>query len=626
MPAEMNQVSEAALQPGTMLQDRYRIESELGRGGFGAVYHAWDTRLRKACAVKENLEVSPEAQRQFSREATVLADLTHPNLPRVTDHFAIEGKGQYLVMDFVAGEDLATLVQRQGRLPVGQALKWIRQVADALIYLHGRTPPVVHRDIKPANIRITPDDRAVLVDFGLVKLYDPNMRTTMGARAITPGYAPPEQYGRGGSTDVRSDIYALGATLYNLLTGVDPLESVQRIAGKQMPSARQLNPGVDPNISQAIERATALDPDRRFYNAAQFKAALTEPVATMVVEPVRPPQVSADVAAGVASQRRAAPVVAPETAAPKRKTGRLMAGLGAAVVVICLVTGGILASLFLPWDGPVDEQATARVLSVNQTATAISDTLATKTALALEQFTSATAQAAQVAQTATAQSATAQALQFAQTATAEAAQAAQTAQANQAPLDAARQWGLVMEENFVNNSNEWATGEREGSYAKISWTLGNNIYRWDALAYEGFVWWVYPTMDPIGDFYLTADMRTIEAPAQAEVGLMFWHTDENTYYVFEIDNQQHFAVFYFDSSEWTTVWDWTESSAILRGETNRLEIVAQGDHLLFYINNQSVAEVFKAEATNGTAGVVVGLDEQGETGIWEFYRFELRTP
>ena len=107
---------------------------------------------------------------------------------------------------------------------------------------------------------------------------------------------------------------------------------------------------------------------------------------------------------------------------------------------------------------------------------------------------------------------------------------------------------------------------------------------------------------------------------------MFWHTEDNTYYVFEIDNQQHYAVFYYDSSEWETVWEWTETSAIITGETNRLEVVVQGEHMLFYINDQFVAEAFASEITGGTAGLIVGLDEEGQEGVWEFYSFELRTP
>lgn len=283
--APMNQ---ATLKTGKVLQGRYRIERELGRGGFGAVYRAWDANLKKPCAVKENMDTSPEAKRQFEREATVLANLSHPNLPRVTDHFSIEDQGQYLVMDFVEGEDLDSVLQRQGKIPLEQALKWVTQVADALTYLHSRQPPVVHRDIKPANVRIGPDGQAMLVDFGLVKLYDPHLRTTMGARAVTPGYAPPEQYGRG-STDPRTDVYALGATFYKLITGREPLESIQRMVGKHMPPAQQVNPEIPLPVSQAIDRAMDLEPDRRFQSASEFKRALSVPAprvdATMVVKP-----------------------------------------------------------------------------------------------------------------------------------------------------------------------------------------------------------------------------------------------------------------------------------------------------------------------------------------------------
>ncbi len=625
VPLDMKDTSGASvLQPGDVLLERYRIEGELGRGGFGAVYRAWDTRLKKPCAVKENLEISPQAQRQFSREATVLAGLTHPNLPRVTDHFSIEGMGQYLVMDFVEGEDLATLVQREGRLPVDEALKWIQQVADALVYLHSRQPPVVHRDIKPANIRITPDGRAVLVDFGLVKLYDPGLRTTIGARAITPGYAPPEQYGRGGSTDVRTDIYALAATLYTLLTGREPLESVQRMSGEQIPPAHRLNSQVDPNIGQAIERSMELDPVNRFQTAAAFKAALVEPVATMIVEPVRPPVASPGVAVGAPPQRGSVPARAPSTPAPKRKTGQIVLGVLAVLFILCLGGGALIAWWLVTENEQANLDATARAVSVNQTATAFYNTLATKTAQAGERSTAvaatlvaqtATAQAA--AQIAAAQAATAQAI--------ETAQAVETLQAFQTPLDQAKQWNSVIEEYFYDNTLDWATGDRDGDYARITWTLGDGIYRWDTYAYDSFVWWVSPDMDPLTDFYIAADMNLIDGPSSAEQGLIFWRSEDNTYYVFEIEGG-YFAVFYYDSSDWNTIWDWTESSTIKTGEANRLAVIAQGEHLLFYINDQFVAELFNAEAASGTAGLIVGLDEAGEQGIWEFYNFELRTP
>jgi len=139
----------------TLLQGRYRVTRVLGCGGMGAVYYTLDTRLgNRPVAVKENLDTSPQAQAQFQREALILAQLRHPNLPAVSDHFVESGGRQYLVMDYVEGESLETMVQRQGPLPETQVLAWIGQVLNALDYLHSQSPPVIHRDIKPGNIGV----------------------------------------------------------------------------------------------------------------------------------------------------------------------------------------------------------------------------------------------------------------------------------------------------------------------------------------------------------------------------------------------------------------------------------------------------------------------------------------
>jgi eukaryotic-like serine/threonine-protein kinase len=262
---------------GTVIMGRYRILSELGRGGYGAVYRAWDIHLNKAVAIKENLDPTPDAQRQFGREASILAHLSHPNLVRVTDHFAIPGAGQYLVMDYVEGEDIETLIKRQGTIPIDQALAWCTQVMDALEYIHSRQPQVLHRDIKPANIRITPEGHALLVDFGLVKIYVPDVPTTYGARGVSPGYAPPEQYGKG-KTDVRSDLYSLSATLYHMLTGQKPLESVLRSPERPVLPAHVLVQQIPYHVSQAIRTGMAIEPDKRFRTVKELRAALfTEP-------------------------------------------------------------------------------------------------------------------------------------------------------------------------------------------------------------------------------------------------------------------------------------------------------------------------------------------------------------
>lgn len=295
------------LSPGETINNRYRIVRVLGQGGFGAVYRAWDINFNMPCALKENLETTPEARRQFEREARLLRTLKHANLPLVTDYFIIPGKGQYLVMDFIEGQDLEHLVAaQQAPLSEDRAIAWTVQICDALEYLHSQDPPIIHRDIKPANIRITPQDKAILVDFGIAKIYDAQKKTTTGARALTPGYAPCEQYGQG-RTDARSDIYALGATLYFLLTATQPLESVQRVIKDDLTAPHVLNPSVSPHVSAAILRAMHIDPEQRFQNIQEFKQALLQgALPPTVVAPAVAPTVVAHGVAPPASLKQKA--------------------------------------------------------------------------------------------------------------------------------------------------------------------------------------------------------------------------------------------------------------------------------------------------------------------------------
>lgn len=267
------------LNVGQIIEGRYRIVKQLGEGGFGMVYKAWDMRLENHCAIKENIDTSTEAERQFTREAKLLAGLKHPNLPRVSDYFFVPNQGQYLVMDMVEGQDLQEILEAGGGpLTEPEALNWILQVCDALEYLHSQNPPIIHRDIKPANIKITPlldsgKSKAILVDFGLAKNFDPGIKTTLGAQAVTPGYSPQEQYGRG-VTDTRSDIYALGATLYTLLTGQEPPESIGRNLGEALTPPRALNPNISPHVERAVLKSMEMLPNQRFQSARAFQLAL----------------------------------------------------------------------------------------------------------------------------------------------------------------------------------------------------------------------------------------------------------------------------------------------------------------------------------------------------------------
>ena len=263
------------LEKNTLLHNRYRIVEILGQGGMGSVYRAIDENLGVVIALKENLFTTDEYSRQFRLEAVILANLRHPNLPRVSDHIVLDDQGQYLVMDFIEGEDLRFRMERVGMLPEEDAVHIGASICDALSYLHTRKPPILHRDIKPGNVKITPDGHIFLVDFGLAKVYqNATQATTTGARAMTPGYSPPEQYGTA-RTDPRTDIYSLGATLYAALSGVIPEDGLARaMDNAQLTPLRKRNSKISRRFAAAIEKAMAVDPSDRFQDAEEFKKAL----------------------------------------------------------------------------------------------------------------------------------------------------------------------------------------------------------------------------------------------------------------------------------------------------------------------------------------------------------------
>jgi serine/threonine protein kinase/Tol biopolymer transport system component len=263
------------LQTGSTLHKRYRIEGILGQGGMGAVYQATDINLGVSVAVKENLFTTEEYARQFHREATILAGLRHPNLPRVTDHFVIEGEGQYLVMDFIQGADLRERLEKGGPITEAKCVPWFLEICDALAYLHSRTPPILHRDIKPGNIKITPEGRAILVDFGLAKFDDQSGATATGAKAMTPGFSPPEQYGTG-RTDPRTDVYSLGATLYASLTASIPEDAVERIMGREkLTPIRERNPNINMALARVVTKSLEVKPEERYQTINEMASALS---------------------------------------------------------------------------------------------------------------------------------------------------------------------------------------------------------------------------------------------------------------------------------------------------------------------------------------------------------------
>jgi serine/threonine protein kinase len=276
------------IKTGTVLRNRYQVRKIIGQGGMGCIYLAEDQRLEgRLCAVKEveydralPEEMLLEARNQFQREATILARLDHPNLPKVSDFFSIRDR-DYLVMDYVPGKDLRQLImearQEKTFIPESQVLEWAKQITTAIRFLHSQDNPILHRDIKPSNLKITPNGLIKLVDFGLVKLLAPGEVTiTVLQGQGSALYTPLEQYGGdSGHTDARSDIYALGGTLYHLLTNEPPVNVRDRFLNPgSLLRIREINPNISARTERAVHWALQLHPEDRPKDIDAFLKAL----------------------------------------------------------------------------------------------------------------------------------------------------------------------------------------------------------------------------------------------------------------------------------------------------------------------------------------------------------------
>ena len=264
------------LEAGAIIGGHYSIEGLINTGGFGSVYRGVAlSEGNRLCAIKETYDVTPAARRQALMEAAILFTVKSEHLPQVYDAFEEKGRF-YLVMQLIEGQNCAQMVKTHGGpFSEQEVLNWFLPVADVLQELHGRNPPVLHRDIKPANIILTPQGHAVLVDFGLTRLYDPNIQTMTMARAVSEGFSPLEQYI--GQTSPQSDIYSLAATMYFLLTAQVPLASVARSMHDDLVPPRHFNPRISPKVENVLLRALAVNADQRQASMQEFARALREP-------------------------------------------------------------------------------------------------------------------------------------------------------------------------------------------------------------------------------------------------------------------------------------------------------------------------------------------------------------
>lgn len=268
------------IEVGTILQNRYRIEKHIGQGGMGKVYVASDQRFNSTVAIKETVFEDKNLRKAFEREARLLNSLKHQALPRVSDHFT-EGDGQFLVMEYIAGEDLAEMMEHRGEaFSLEDVLNWANQLCDALDYLHSQD--IIHRDIKPQNLKLTPSGQIVLLDFGLAKGNPTDSQHQTAAKSIfgySRSYASLEQI-QGTGTEPRSDLYSLGATLYHLFTGIPPVDALTRamnvLNGQPDPliAANLINRKVPGGVAEILQKAMALNANERPVSAVSMRLML----------------------------------------------------------------------------------------------------------------------------------------------------------------------------------------------------------------------------------------------------------------------------------------------------------------------------------------------------------------
>lgn len=307
------------VQPGALLEKRYRIIALIGKGGFGSVYEAQDERFQsRRVAIKEMSDAQLSAQEKaqaldnFRSEANLLVALDHPNLPDVSDFFEESGKA-YLVMEFVQGQTLEKVLEDAAApLDETRVLRWAIQLCDVLTYLHTQPQPIIFRDMKPTNVMVMRNEQIKLIDFGIARIFKSlavKDTTSLGSR----GFAPLEQYGSG-QTDARTDIYALGATLYNLLTNTVPADAVtRRIHPHALIPPRQINPRLSLATERILLKALSEEPKDRFQTAEQMRQAILsgsassqqfQHVAPPIPQPASPPAGSAGGEAGFRLSRR----------------------------------------------------------------------------------------------------------------------------------------------------------------------------------------------------------------------------------------------------------------------------------------------------------------------------------
>ncbi|MBN2394583.1 MAG: protein kinase [Anaerolineae bacterium] len=571
------------LTTGTLLHNRYRIDRMLEFGVMGAMYRAWDTQRDAPVSVKE-LTPQPDLDRavldrlrgEFEQEARILRTLRHPAMATLHNFFHAEDTGNtYLVMDFVEGESLADCIARVGALPEAQVKVWAAQILDALEFCHSHG--VLHRDIKPQNIILRPDGQAILVGFELAKLWDPNDPRSWTATRVmgTPEYAPPERWGlQSWHIDALSDVYSLGATLYHALTGKVPQTAGERTSNPyQFVPVKELG-RVSAPVKTAIVRAMELPRVKRFQSAAAMRAALLDETPVSAIEEVQPARLM------LTSRRE------------KLRNWALLVLVGLMVLSLAGLLGMAVQKRLGARDGktPTPETVIPTAMATAISATPEIDNTPSPDASAIPTETPTPRPTNTPPAVATVPSG----------------------------------WTLAFGDDFTDNTHDWVVGSYEDDWGAVTRVISDNLYTWNITAARSVGRWCMPEIDPVADFYLTADARRVSGSLDASYGVVFRHNAGN-YYVFSIRDDGFFNFNLWHNFAWRAVIDWTGTTVIRPGAVNQLAVLAEGAHFTLSINGTRVAEAEDEQLAEGEMGLSVLLITSGNVEF-TFEHFEVYIP
>lgn len=584
----------------------YKVLDKIGEGGMAIVYRGYQESLGRYVAIKVlrgELARDEEFVARFRREALAVAQFDHPNILHVYDAGMANGV-YYMVMAFVEGGSLKEMIAREP-LPVEQAVSIGAQLADALDYAHRQG--IIHRDVKPSNVLLSREGRPLLTDFGIAKaLYESAALTRTGVSIGTPEYMAPEQV-QGQPVDARTDIYALGIVLYEMLAGWAPFSAPTPVATlyKQVneppPPLHQVKAGVPDWLEGVANKALAKRPEARYQRASEMAEALRAQHA------LNAPRVDTGQADARPADRTPGlvPPVA-ERREGKRRPGGVIPILAGAIAVLflALLAGG--AYLLLGGSGgePTPEApATAVVIVVTS---------------APGETATATPAPSQPRPTATPQP----------TATAKPPTRTPTAKSKtptSAPT-ATREWRVFFSDGFGDNRSKWPTGSDTNEYVTNNWSLVDGIYQWEAQAHQGVNWYVYPGMSALKDQEVSVQVEHVSGSGgRRGCGLTLRLADNNNFYYFSLSNSQEFAFHRKYNGTWKTLVNWKREAAIRAGQANTITVRAEGSRFFFVINGKPVGTVGDDTIGQGKAGMVIDMAAGAKT-ICRFDDFQVRVP